>query len=441
MKTFIKAFVYLTFGGLIFASCSSNRTFNANVKGVSQINIEGVKAFASLSQTSSGKKDTRAGGNSDSYLYAVDEQNNITLPKISCNFIFGDEVTEEERQQIIKDMNATIQTHAIYDLGKYVLIQYHLSYTSSYIAQGGKGDITVAVGFTFSAIRKSDGKSFSIPQSGAIYMLTDMLRMGLLCTNLVSDSKGNSYFICNEDIWKISENEESATIELTREEQYIFIDKNGKTYTYDEIYRTPLTDDNSTYAWGACQVGDELYAFSYENNESEGKLKAYSILDGKFNLEGENSINVTEFNPEGGQFAGCVNGEYLWYSHLALIKYNAAAKTFSVIPMSYETQEFIAYRKHIFANGYAYCVEEKNNYASTAQVTKVNLFNEKRETLTFDLPQGQQQVSSTFVGSIPANYLRLKVFTNSDPYIFNIYGEEDLPDFNNYIVHEVIPLK
>ena len=67
----------MTFGGLLFASCSSNRTFNANVKGVSQINIEGVKAFASLSQASSGKKDTRAGNGNGSYLYAVDEYNNI----------------------------------------------------------------------------------------------------------------------------------------------------------------------------------------------------------------------------------------------------------------------------------------------------------------------------------------------------------------------------
>ena len=437
MKTFIKAFVCLTFGGLLFASCSSNRTFNANVKGVSQINIEGVKAFASLSQTASGKEATRAGNGSDSYLYAVDEYNNITLPQISCNFVFGDEVTEEERQQIIKDMNATIETHGIYDLGKYILMQYQLSYISSYIESGGKGEVTAAVGFIFSAIRKSDGKSFSIPMSTDTYRLADMLRMGTLCTNLASDSKGNCHLAYDSGAWKISEDEENASIALASELNIFFIDKNGKAYSYDEIQKIPLTDDNSTHAWGSCQVGDELYIFSYE----DGKLKAYSILDSKPHLEGESAIDAGEFNFDGSQFAGCVNGEYLWYSHLALIKYNAAAKTFSVQPISYETQEFIACSNHVFANGYAYCIDEKNSYAGSAQVVKVNLFNEKREALTFDLPQGQQQVSSRFIGSIPSNYLRLKVFTNSDTHVFNIYGEEDLPDFNNYIVHEIIPLK
>lgn len=112
MKRFIKVSACLLLCGLLFANCESRRSFNVQLQGINNISIDGVKAFASLSKTSPGQRTTLAEG-SDSYLYAIDDFNVITLPKISCNFVFGDDMTEEERRQVIEDMNATIQTTAM----------------------------------------------------------------------------------------------------------------------------------------------------------------------------------------------------------------------------------------------------------------------------------------------------------------------------------------
>ena len=67
---------------VVFAACE-DKSFNANVLGVSSINVEGVKAFASLSNASS----SRAGGSSESLLYAIDEDNNISVKSLSAIFV------------------------------------------------------------------------------------------------------------------------------------------------------------------------------------------------------------------------------------------------------------------------------------------------------------------------------------------------------------------
>ena len=437
MKRFIKVSACLLLCGLLFANCESRRSFNIQLQGINNISIDGVKAFASLSKTSPGQRTTLAEG-SDSYLYAIDDFNVITLPKISCNFVFGDDMTEEERRQVIEDMNATIQTRAMYDLGPYVLIKYMLSYTSSYIYSGSGVDITVSLGDIFIAVRKSDGKVFRVQRNEVVSWLDDMLRRGVLFNDQIQISEGDTYIrtYALDGTIMFSEQGDMLAVRGGDGAYYLFFrDENGNEYTLDDVYRIISSYIGEHYGCIIRQIGNRPYVF-VTDDESH---KICSIVN--FGLHFEKELSLANNVLFGDCIeAGSVNGEYLWVSAQKIVKYNALTKAFSIESISPELMldEYSRY-SYAFVNGYAYRVDEKSS--GDVELVKINLLTQQQEVIKIDLPQDVQPVWYSFVGAAASNLLRLRVETTSTPYFINISGEDDLPDFDGYVVHEVIPLK
>lgn len=441
MKNVFKSLLLILSCAVIFAACE-DKTFNANVLGVSSINVNGVKAFASLSNASS----SRAGGSSESLLYAVDENNNISLPDITCDFEFGDEVTEEERQAIIKDMNATIRTESMRDFGSYVFIKNILSYTSSYIEQGGKAEITATVGFINSVVRKSDGKTLNL-FGPRIYELDHVLLGNDILVDNISDSKGNTYMVYSDGFSSSSlvtlseQSEKELSISSLRDnipDIRMLVDANDNVYMSrcGEITKK-ISAENYEHIEGyysaVSQVGKKIYAVSVENDS----LNVYTILNGKRQLDA--TMTITDVLPfKESVYAGCVNGELVWYGG-ELLKYNIADKSIKIQQLDQTNQELIACNKSQIFNGVAYCAVCKDTYV---ELVAINLQNEENTVSKIDIPQGETIAKVSFSGSIPSDYLRLNIWLQNGELIQrDVHGVDEMPNFKGYEVHEVIPLK
>lgn len=436
--------VSLISGLALLTACDGGRTFNANVVGIDQIDIEGVKAFASLNATSAARAGV-SGGAGETLLYAVDQQNNITLPDISCNFVFGDEITEKERQDIIDDMNAVIQTEAMYDFGPYVLIKYHLSYTSSIInTGGGKVELTQAVGFIYGAVRKSDGKAFTVINSYELNMWVDMMRYGIILRQYLTDSNAKTYMILENTCVTLTEEGNTLTVKFPDNNKVvrnIMTDKSGNVYLYDGYEIVAYNADGTTSPikgnyWGACSVDNQIYAFSLENNV----IKAYQISDKEPQMIAERSVDDSVNYPSSDAiYVGNINNELVFYGN-NLIKYDLTNQEFSTKQLSTETLDYFKSGFTQYVGKYAYCVSSKGSYA---ELVRINLLDESKNVTKIDAPQGKTIVDNYhFAGSLASGYLRLKLSTTDGAVItHNIFGEDDLPDFSGYVVHSVIPLQ
>lgn len=433
--------VSLISGLALLTACDGGRTFNANVVGIDQINIEGVKAFASLNATSAARAGV-SGGAGETLLYAVDQQNNITLPDISCNFVFGDEITEKERQDIIDDMHAVIQTEAMYDFGPYVLIKYNFSYTSSIInTGGGKVELTAAVGFIYGAVRKSDGKAFTIANSPELNRLTYNLRYGLLIEHYLTDSNANTYIVFPQEIVILKE--EANTITLSTLPTYganvkVMTDDAGFVYLQDSNTISILNADGTTSPiegnyWGACEFSNKLYAFA---NEDEA-LKVYTISNQERQLTAETSFEGIEGMYD-AKYLGYFDGEAVFVGE-KLLKYNFATNKLTAQEFNMNIRDYIKSYNTVFVNEYVYLV---NTDGVKAELVKINILNGSKVVTPIDIPQGKAPNNYMFVGSLTSGYLRLIFNLNDDStFTYNVFGEEDLPDFSGYVVHSVIPLQ
>ncbi len=426
----------------LLTACEGGRTFNANVVGIDQVNIEGVKAFASLSSSSSARAGV-AGGNNETLLYAVDEYNNITLPDISCNFVFGDEITEKERQDIIDNMNAVIRTEAMYDLGPYVLIKYIFSYTSSFI----ESEATAAVGYMYGAIRKSDGKVFHITTSGnqGMMWVAEILENGQLLTQYLTGSNAKTYLVYNNDyapLYILTEEGDNITLStpLSHSQLNVMTDNVGVVYIYNGSEIAVCNTDDTLSPidgdyWGAGAANNQMYAFSAKDNT----MKVYQISNQKRQLIAE---TTAESNIPIGHstYLGCINGDMLFYGYEYLIKYNIANREFSYQPISQDIKDCLKTYSAQFIGQYAYFVNIKGN---SAELVKINMLNESKEVSAINLPKDKTPNGSySFSGSLASDYLRVIIwYDDGTRFTHNVYGEDDLPDFSGYIVHDVIPLQ
>ena len=445
MKQILKALACTMACATLLTSCELfNKSMSVTIAGVDKINIEGAKALASLrdvSGTRAGGDMTRAGGG-ETLLYAIDEENNIKLPEISCNFVFDEEMTEEERQEVIKNMNATIQTQGIYDFGPYILVRYTLSYTSSYEVINGLGHLEVSVGFLHSAIRKSDGKNFMVYDAnngGVLHDIIERLNYWVLRKS-VAVSESEACLLYSEGMWscnliKVLEQEDKVYISTESDnvpDWDVLKDQHGNVYVfkYNQILtykgETPLEGTYNSVA----QLGGQVYAFAIE----DGRVKVYKILDGERQLdadiEGEYIL---------GEHIGTANGEILWRDGLTVTSYNPATKTLKSKGLAIELLEIMCQNPSLFLNEHMFYARSNGN---GVEVVKINLFDDSQEIIPVEIPSDRVVEAYRFIGSAASNYVQLYLTCQAGKdFVYDVYGNSSLPDFAGYEVNKVIPLK
>ena len=444
MKQILKALACTMACATLLTSCELfNKSMSVTIAGVDKINIEGAKALASLrdmSGTRAGGDITRAGGG-ETLLYAIDEENNIKLPEISCNFVFEEEMTEEERQEVIKDMHATIQTEGIYDFGPYILVRYNLSYLSSYEVINGLGHLEQSIGFLHSAIRKSDGKNFMVSDANNGGVLHDiierLLKWGFLRRSVAVSESEVCLLYGGGTLIKVSEQEDNVYIStesdnvpdwdvLKDQHGNVYLFKNCEILTYEG--ETPLEGTYNSVA----QLGDQVYAFAIE----DGRVKVYKILDGERQLdadiEGEYIL---------GEHIGTANGEILWRDGLTVTSYNPATKTLKSKGLAIELHEIMWQNPSFFMNEHMFYARSNGN-GNGVEVVKINLLDDSQEIIPVVIPSDRVVESYHFIGSAASNYVQLYLTCHaSKGFVYDVYGNSSLPDFAGYEVDKVIPLK
>ena len=440
MKQILKALACTMACATLLTSCELfNKSMSVTIAGVDKINIEGAKALASLrdmSGTRAGGDMTRAGGG-ETLLYAIDEENNIKLPEISCNFVFDEEMTEEERQEVIKSMNATIQTQGIYDFGPYILVRYNLSYTSSYEVINGLGHLEVSVGFIHSAIRKSDGKNFMVSDAnhGELYDIIEPLKCGFLRKSVAVSESEVCLLYGGSTLIKVSEQEDKVYIStesdnvpdwdvLKDQHGNVYLFKNCEILTYEG--ERPLEGTYNSVA----QLGSQVYTFAIE----DGRVKVYKILDGERQLdadiEGEYIL---------GEHIGTVNGEILWRDGLTVTSYNPATKTLKSKGLAIELLEIMWQNPSLFLNEHMFYARSNGN---GVEVVKINLLDDSQEIIPVVIPNDRVVEAYHFIGSAASNYVQLYLSCQAGKnFVYDVYGNSSLVNFAGYEVDKVIPLK
>ena len=440
MKQILKALACTMACATLLTSCELfNKSMSVTIAGVDKINIEGAKALASLrdvSGTRVGGDMIRAGGDM-TLLYAIDEENNIKLPEISCNFSFGEEMTEEERQEVIKDMNATIQTQGIYDFGPYILVRYNLSYTSSYEVINGLGHLEVSVGFIHSAIRKSDGKNFmvSAAHNGVLHDIIELLKWGFLRRS-VAVSESEVCLLYGGTLIKVSEQEDKVYISTESDsvpDWDVLKDQHGNVYLFK--YNQILTYEGERPLEGtyntAAQLGNQVYAFAWE----DGRLKVYTILDGERQLDADIEVDG-EFTF--GEHIGTANGEILWRDG-GVVSYNPATKTMKSKDLAIELHEIMWQNPSLFLNEHMFYARSNGN---GVEVVKINLLDDSQEIIPVEIPSDRVVEAYHFIGSAASDYVQLYLSCQAGKdFVYDVCGNSSLPDFANYEVQKVIPLK
>lgn len=442
---------------VIMIGCS--RSFNANVTGFSKIEVDGVKAFASLS----GNGTKAAGGSSETLLYAVYDNDDIRLPEITCQLEFGEEMTEAEKQQLIEDMNVILKTRNMYDMGKYVLVEAQLGYTSSYISKGGKAEVTYAVGFIYSAIRKSDGKVFSLASkrpSYPIHMFQNlMFHPYTSLEKCVYDSKGNVYIrlssVGDMKLIAVSEGNDCIYVDDIEVEVYypqrildIAIDENDNVYYYSGYIGVAGTSHTielpEVEFLGIGQNGSKAYAVACKYKEDGKYLQVYTLAGRNADLLFESKApDETEFMSPAYN-AGEHDGDALWVSGNTVIRYDVAGGTVSISKLGNGLYDLSRENRVAFFGGYAYTFKGEGN---NVVVQKMSLDGGIKDTIPLEVPSGASLSEYRFMPlEITSQQLDVRMFYHigeSGGYktqtITRIAGSEI--DFSGYKVDKVIPLK
>ena len=443
MKQILKALACTMACATLLTSCELfNKSMSVNIAGVDKINIEGAKALASLrdvSGTRAGGDMTRAGGG-ETLLYAIDEENNIKLPEISCNFVFDEEMTEEERQEVIKNIHATIQTEGIYDFGPYILVRYTLSYTSSYEVINGLGHLVVSEGFIHSAIRKSDGKNFMVSAAnngGVLHNIIGLLNWGFLRRSVAVSESEVCLLYGGSTLIKVSEQGDNVYISTESDsvpDWDVLKDQHGNVYLfkYNQILtyegKRPLEGTYNT----AAQLGNQVYAFAWE----DGRLKVYTILDGERQLDADIEVDG-EFTF--GEHIGTAGGEILWRDGGVITSYNPATKTLNRKDLSLEVFEATWQNPSLFMNEHLFYARSNGN---GVEVVKINLLDDSQEIIPVVIPSDRVVEAYRFIGSAASNYVQLYLSCQAGKdFVYDVYGNSSLPNFAGYEVNKVIPLK
>nr|MBQ5605563.1 hypothetical protein [Bacteroidales bacterium] len=451
----INGFIALIFLLLCLASCGGDendrRIINVRISEISKVEVENVKAFASLGKAAAVTKSlTRASG--DNNLYAVFDNGDIDFPDMQLEYQFGDDVSEEEKEMLIEELNPRVKVLSMSDIGRYALIK-----AIAYFEHQLQDSIPQMAKIRYMVVRKSDGETLSIEDRDG-YVLQDVFARGRGMLRYHIDSKGNDRFVFGSDDAKlfVTISEKNGRLQVQQEElsgacyPNQVVDEFGHLYRYSEYILT--MNGVQLQLNGSClalsQVENKAYAFTYDYGEP---LRVYELSNGA-KLLNEYSVGDeyrVKLWGEHARDAGFVDGEILLVANSLFVRYHLENNTFHIQEFTEELKQEIQhsewYTDYKLYQGSLYKVVNQETYA---QVLKTNLITTQQEEIKLALPEGAQMTSHLFKQScLENNRLDLKVYYNlgtshSQAMYYNLYGAEgDVIDFGDYALDEVVLLK
>lgn len=319
------------------------------------------------------------------------------------------------------------------------------------------------ISFIYSAIRKSDGKTFSLasknPSRYPIYMFKNLLfHPYTSLEKCVYDSQGNVYLrlssVGEMKVIAVSEGNDCIYVDGIDVEVYpqrildIVIDENDNVYIYNGyigVAGSSLAIELPDVEFiGIGQNGSKAYAVAYKYKEDEKYLQVYTLAGRKANLLFESKA------PDEAEFmspaynAGEQNGKAIWVSGNAVIKYDVAEGSVSVSKLDNGLLDLSMQNRVTFFGGYAYTFQGEGN---NVVVQKISLDGGNKETIPLEVPSGASLYEYRFMPvEITSQHLDVKMFYyigESGGYktqtITKVAGSEI--DFSGYKVDKVIPLK
>ncbi|MBO5819163.1 MAG: hypothetical protein J6R21_05680 [Bacteroidales bacterium] len=467
MKMFvkIKGFIGLIFLLLSFAACdggeNDRRIIDVRISEISKVEVDNVKAFASLGKTAAISKAgnfvananalTRASG--DNNLYVVLENNDIAFPDLKLEYQFGDDLSEEEKAMLLEELQPRVKVLSMSDMGRYALIE-----AIAYFEHQLQDSIPQMAKIRCMVVRKSDGETLSIEDRDG-HILRDIFhRGGRRMLRYHVDAQGNDRFVFGKDDSKlfVTISEKNGRLQMQQEElsgacyPNQVVDEFGYLYRYNEYILTmngaQLKLDGNCLALS--QVENKAYAFTYDYGEP---LRVYELSKGakllnEYYVGDEYRVKLWG---EHARDAGFVDGEILLVANSLLVRYHIENNTFHLQAFSEELKQEVQhsewYTDYKLYQGSLYKVVNQGTYA---QVLKTNLITTQQEEIKVELPEGATMTSQIFKQScLENNRLDLEVYYNlgtshSQAMYYNLYGAEgDVIDFGNYALDEVVLLK
>lgn len=466
MKMFvkIKGFIGLIFLLLCLVSCggdeNNRRIVNVRISEISKVEVDNVKAFASLGKTAAISKAgnfaananavTRASG--DNNLYVVLENNDIEFPDLKLEYQFGDDLSDEEKAMLLEELQPRVKVLSMSDMGRYALIE-----AIAYFEHQLQDSIPQMSKIRCMVVRKSDGETLSIEDRDG-YVLRDIFARSRGMLRYHIDSKGNDRFVFGRDDAKlfVTISEKNGRLQVQQEElsgpcyPNQVVDEFGHLYRYSDYILT--MNAVQLQLNGRClalsQVENKAYAFTYDYGEP---LRVYELSNGakllnEYYVGDEYSVKLWG---EHARDAGFVDGEILLVANSLFVRYHLENKTFHIQEFTEELKQEIQhsewYTDYKLYQGSLYKVVNQETYA---QVLKTNLITMQQEEIKLALPEGAQMTSHLFKQScLENNRLDLEVYYNlgtshSQAMYYNLYGAEgDVIDFGDYALDEVVLLK
>ncbi|MBO5916040.1 MAG: hypothetical protein J6Q25_03925 [Bacteroidales bacterium] len=460
----IKGFIALIFLLLYFAACdggeNDRRIIDVRISEISKVEVDNVKAFASLGKSAAiSKADnfvananavTRASG--DNNLYAVFDNGDIDFPDMQLEYQFGDDVSEEEKAMLLEELQPRVKVLSMSDMGRYALIE-----AIAYFEHQLQDSIPQMAKIRYMVVRKSDGETLSIEDRDG-YVLKDVFARGRGMLRYHVDAQGNDRFVFGKDDSKlfVTISEKNGRLQVQQEElsgpcyPNQVLDEFGHLYRYNEYILTmngaQLKLDGNCLALS--QVENKAYAFTYDYGEP---LRVYELSKGakllnEYSVGDEHRVKLWG---EHARDAGFVDGEILLIANSLLLRYHIENNTFHLQAFSEELKQEVQHSEwYDDYNLYQGCLYQVVNQETYAQVLKTNLVTTQQEEIKLALPEGAQMASHIFKQSCLENKrLDLEVYYNlgtshSQAMYYNLYGAEgDVIDFGDYALDEVVLLK
>ena len=186
MRGYIKATCCLLALSML-AGCGKNGPdkMNGVTFKLDGFNLDDAKAMAHLQSDGSATKTSIEFEQADA-LYLVYDDNEILLPETKFSVEVPDDMSNWEKNQLLKDIHITIRDPFIKDCGKYIFVRTALRYYTTFdgFLSASPDDVRA-----FHLIRKEDGKVFTITDWG------NGMQYLLLYHDMVVDSSGNYYLV------------------------------------------------------------------------------------------------------------------------------------------------------------------------------------------------------------------------------------------------------
>lgn len=396
-------------------------------------NLDDAKAMAHLQSDGAATKASIEFEQADA-LYLVYDDNEIRLPETKFSVEVPDDMSNWEKNQLLKDIHITVRDPFIKDCGKYIFVRTSLGYHTTFdgFLDSVHDDVR-----SFYLIRKEDGKLFTITDWG------NGMQYLLLYRDLVVDSSGNYYLViepgsARTSVHRLCETQDglevrTATVGWWLIDIYDHIDGwSGIAAVADQLQLTQK---------GPVVIGkdDKLYTIAYERipNATDGgrdgnlvlgivspdltcekvnidgmligfhksgsdlmlfvadrsTFKLYNATDGCKLLSSVTKEGYDErFMFEGFQEVGHKDGVYSYYGADLIVRFDVNSGECTVSEVNETICNYLSYHNNAHAKAYcggkfyvAYSSEEENY----VEVLKVDLMAETVEKLRrFDGPEG-----------------------------------------------------